>query len=322
MGKSTEKKILIGDLATTKYQGATEFLARQWVKSEMVTDPTTFLELLTKNHFDLCVVNLLLGGLGPFELIKLIRQKSFNADIKVIVVSRQVQRINIQNSIQAGAHDFIAEPFDNESFAQRILYHTAPKQEFDFTDLDKAVLDSRATPYLDLMVRSTELLSRTKRNQDSAAFFDVVQGVGKLLSSNRTSLILVDAEANTGIVLASSDDPKFHDFPISLVKYPEILHVVNTEHFVLIDDIAQNAMTQQVGQQVKTILIGSLMVFPVRFQGDVVGVMTVRRAQVKEIPPHSVLRVLQAIANGLAAHSNVRHLLRKIYKDYTTPKTA
>ena len=146
---------------------------------------------------------------------------------------------------------------------------------------------------------------------------NILEKVAVLLTSNRTSLIIVDSESNTGVVLASSDDPNFFDFPISLHEYPEILHVLHTGNFVLIDDVSQNSLTQKINEKVKTILIGSIMVFPVRYQGEVVGVLTIRRAQARELPSMQVMRILQAIANTMASHSNVKALLRKIYKEYS-----
>jgi transcriptional regulator with GAF, ATPase, and Fis domain len=172
-------------------------------------------------------------------------------------------------------------------------------------------------PYINLLFQAMELLCGTERGQENATFYKILSEVANKLGSNRTSLIIVDAETDSGVVLSSSDDPKFVDFPISLHKYPEILHVMHTGNFVCIEDTSQNQMTQKISETVRTIAIGSMMVFPVRFAGEVVGVMAVRRKQVTDLPSMDTMRVLQALANTLAAHSNIKALLRKIYKDYT-----
>jgi GAF domain-containing protein len=62
------------------------------------------------------------------------------------------------------------------------------------------------------------------------------------------------------------------------------------------------------------------MVFPVRYAGEVVGVMTVRRAKASDLPSMDNLRVLQALANQLAAHANIKASLRRIYRDYKPGK--
>lgn len=311
------RKVIFADFSVAKFQPIIDLLKSDNIVCEAVTDPPKFLARLNQEAFDVCVLNLLLGGLGPFDLVRNIRQYSKNPDIKIIVVSRQVQKLNIQNAIQAGSNDFVAEPFDNENVYHRILYHLTPKQVVEPKGYESSVPDTESWAYMETLLESTEILSRTGRNQEHQSFMAILERVAKLLNSNRSSLIVVDLESNTGVVLASSDDPSFHDFPISLHKYPEILHVLHTGNFVLIDDVSQNSLTQKINEKVKTILIGSLMVFPVRYQGEVVGVLTVRRAKAREVPTMQVMRILQAIANTMASHSNVKALLRKIYKEYS-----
>lgn len=315
--KKNAKSVLFADFAVVKYNTLVDWLQKEGVSGATITDSARFLERIGLEHFDVCVVNLLLGGMGPFEMIANVRKMSKNPDIKIVVVSRQVHKVNIQNTIQAGANDFVAEPFENENLYHRILYHLSPKQILSPEGYEKSKVDSGDWNAVNLMLSSVELLSKTTRNQEHPTFLKILQNVAAFLNSNRTSLIIVEPENNTGVVLASSDDPNFYDFPIALHKYPEILHVMHTGSFVLIDDVSRNAMTKKINEEVKTIQIGSLMVFPVRFQNEIMGVLTVRRQKATEVPPLEVLRIMQALANTMAAHSNVKALLRRIYKDYS-----
>lgn len=316
MSAKDPRKVLFGDFAILKYQAIIEALEKDGVKSDGVTDPQKFLEKISQEPYECAVINLLLGGIGPFELIKSIRQSSKNRDVKIVVVSRQVHKMNIQNTIKAGANDFIADPFEIDNMVQRILYHLSPKKTIDPGGYEGSKIGGSNSDAVALMLESTEALSRTERGKEHATFLQILQKVAAFLGSNRTSLTIVESEANTGLVLATSDDPNFYDFPIALSKYPEILHVMNSGSFVLIEDTARNSMTQKLSEKVKSIQIGSLMVFPVRFQNEVTGVLTIRRPKAHELPSMDVLRVLQALANTMAAHSNVKALLRKIYKDY------
>jgi len=316
------KRVIFADFAVVKFNSLIQLLRKNGVEGEGVTESAKFMEKINQEVFDVCVVNLLLGGTGPFELIQNIRSVSKNLNIKIIVISRQVHRMNIQNTIRAGASDFVAEPFETEHLYQRILYHLAPSRVLDPSGYEGFVAGAEAWPYLNLLLESTELLGRTERHQSSAAFYTLLKRVADMVSSNRTSLIIVETETNTGVVLAASDDPQFHDFPIALHKYPEILHVLQTGNFVMVEDVSQNLLTKKINEQVKTIAIGSLLVFPVRFQGEVIGVMTIRRPKATELPSMDVIRVLQAVANTLAAHSNVRAMLRRIYKDFHPAKAS
>lgn len=311
------RKVIFIDFAVVKYDAVAKWLKRDGITVEMVTDPPKFQSTIAAESHDVAVINLLVGGMGPFELIRNVRASSKNPDLKIIVISRQVHKVNIQNTIQAGANDFVADPFENENLFHRILYHLAPKQVIDPYGYEAEVASEEAWPFVNQLLEATELLAKTERGNEHKTFLEILKHTAALLQSNRTSLIIVEAESNTGVVLATSDDPNFHDFPISLHKYPEIMHVMHSGSFVLIKDVSQNALTSRINESVKTILIGSLMVFPVRFQGEVTGVLTVRRPKAIEMPSMQVIRVLQALANTLAAHSNIKSLLRKIYKDFS-----
>ncbi len=310
-----EKKVIFADFATVKYGTIQQWLRKNEIEADAVTDPPAFLSKIKESSFDVCVVNLMLGGAEPFALIERIRGATANKDMKLIVVSRQAQKLNIQNSIRSGANDFVAEPFENENLYQRILYHLSPKQVMDVAGYEGAEPGTSSPPYLNLLLEATELMCRAEKGKEHATFLTILKRLADLLESNRSSLIVVEPESNTGVVLATSDDPNFYDFPISLHKYPEILHVIHTGQFVLIEDVSQNALTHRITEKVRTILIGSLMVFPVRFQGEIVGVLTIRRPRATEPPTMDVLRILQSLANTMAAHSNVKALLRKQFKD-------
>ena len=183
-------------------------------------------------------------------------------------------------------------------------------------------VDKEAWPFLAVLLESTEKLSRTPSGDISKAFYEVLCRVASLLQSNRTSMMIVDEESNSGMVLASSDDPKFCDFPVVLNKYPEVLDVIHSGSFVLIDDVSKNQLTSAINDTVRSISIGSIMVFPVRYAAEVVGVLTVRRAKASDLPSMDNLRVLQALANTLAAHANIKASLRRIYRDYKPVKSA
>jgi len=315
-GHSQAGKVIIGDLAAAKYSVLTSWLKKEGVTVDFQNEVEGLVEKVKQEPYDLCLVNWLLGGLGPFEIIRKIRETAQNPRIKVVVISRQVQKVNIQNAVKAGAHDFVAEPFENEVLLKRILYHLAPQKavdagEYEFNPLSPPL---EIEP-INLMVEICERLSYAERGTEPTVLFEVTNRISQITQSNRTSLVIAELGQDTGLVIASSDDPSFHNFPLVLSKYPEIQHVLFSGKFVLIPDVAKNDLTVQLKKQVKSIPIGSLMVFPVRYQNEVIGVLTIRRPRASELPSLAQLRLLQAIANTMAAQSNVQLLLRRIYRD-------
>lgn len=310
------KKVLIGDLSISKYSVLSDWLKRDNVVVELATESNDILEKISNQHFDVCVVNWLLGGIGPFELLRKLRAESLNPQVKLMVISRQVHKVNIQNAILAGANDFVAEPFENEVLLKRIIYHFGPQKTIDSDSYEmKPLLELSELDLINLSLEISERLSRAERGKEHSVFYESLSKIGDLTGSNRTSLIITDMASESGVVLASSDDPSFHDFPILLRQYPEIQHVVYSGRFVLIPDVTTSTLTQNLSKKVKSIAIGSLMVFPVRFQNEVIGVLMIRRPKASEIPSHDRLRILQAIANNMAAQSNIQVLLRKIYSE-------
>lgn len=315
--KTMDRKILIGDYAVTKYQAMVDWLKEEKVATHSYTDLMQFLFKVKNEHYDLVIINLLLGGIGPFELLTQIKTTSKNPNVRVMVVSKQVHKENIENTISAGANDFVADPFDPITLGHRVLYHLSLKKEIVPPGIESKEISSVDWHVVKLLVDGIEDLSRLKRENGHTTFFKVLDSIAKYLNSNRTSLIIVEKEANAGLVLASSDDPNFHDFPISLQNYPEIMHVMNSGNTVLIENVESNLMTHRIKEKVKTIKIGSMMVFPIRFENEICGVVTIRRPKAKEIPPLETLRVLHALANTMAAHSNMKVLLRKIYREFS-----
>lgn len=313
------RRVVFFDFSNIKYQKVVGLLESESIECVTVTEQEQFFKRLKNEHYDVCILNLMVGGMGPFELISNIREQSSNPNIHIIVVSKQVHQHNIQSCIRAGANDFIAEPFQHENLMHRILYHLTPMKVIDPFGFENTTTGgTEAQPYLALLLETLETLSRTTREHEHEGVLRILKSVANLIQSNRTSLIIVDAEEDTGVVLASSDDDKFFDYPISLAKYPEVLHVIHSGHFVLIEDVKQSSLTYRIGEKVKSINIGSLMVFPIRHGGSVIGALTIRRPKASNLPSMQVMRILQAMANTLAVHSHSKAVLRRIYKSYKT----
>lgn len=317
--EATSRRVLFADSSLAKFHTVAGWLRREGLGVEFSSEQADFVKKVSEGRFDVCVVNLLLGRMGPFELVSQIRKSSLSPTIKVIVLSKQVQRANIENCMRAGANDFVADPFGDDNLFHRVVYHLAPKREIKKFETHPDF--GPAVKYIEALIEFIDLLSRTDRAGTHESFVKIVQHVAQLMGSNRTSLYLVDSLHSGGVVLASSDDPDFFDFPISLVKYPEILHVVTSGSIVVVDDVSQNMLTNKIKEEVSTIEIGSLMAFPVYYQGDIVGVLHIRHPKAFKDTGDEVLRVLQAIANTLAAHANTESLLRRMYRQFEAQKT-
>ena len=159
------KKVIFADFAVVKYTSLLDQLRQEGIGTDAVTDEKKFLVRLAEDSFDVCVLNLLLGGIGPFELVRNVRKTSRNPDIKIIVTSKQLQKMNIQNTLKAGANDFVADNIDNDNLHARVIYHLTPKRVIEDLGVSTGVegtIGKEAWPFLSVLVESTEKLSRTE----------------------------------------------------------------------------------------------------------------------------------------------------------------
>ena len=173
------QKILVGDLAAAKFSVLTSWLKKEGIAVDFFNQFEMLLEKVKEESYELCLINWLLGGTGPFEIIRKIRENSKNTQIKIVVVTRQVQKINIQNAIKAGAQDFVAEPFENELLLKRLLYHLAPQ---DTIDADAYEFNPIQAPVdvepVNLLVEVCEHLSHAERGTESVVLHEVLSKVG------------------------------------------------------------------------------------------------------------------------------------------------
>lgn len=319
---TVKRKVLFADSGPMKFSAVVEALEKANVASFTVQEADKLLHKLALEKFDILVLNLLLGGTGPFQFIENIKKNSINPDLKIIVVTRQIHKLNIQNTMAAGAHDFIGDPFEMLNLYHRILYHMGPVKVIERDGFEKSMPSQANWNFVKLLLEANEQLSKIDREKIHEVFFKILRQIASLTNSNRSSMIIVDETTNAGVVLASSDDQAFSNFPIKLDKYPEVLHVLHTGNLVVVEDVSQNILTDRINTVVKTIAIGSMMVFPVFFQGAVVGVLNIRRQKATELPPMETLRIIQAVANLMAAHADTEVRLRRLYKNFNAKPVA
>ncbi|OIO30076.1 hypothetical protein COX93_02715 [Candidatus Nomurabacteria bacterium CG_4_10_14_0_2_um_filter_30_12] len=82
------------------------------------------LEKVKNQQFDLILTELMVSGIGGFELIKKIRSLSSYKDVPIIVVTTLVINNHIQKCFELGATDFIAKPFNLKDFIEKIKFYS------------------------------------------------------------------------------------------------------------------------------------------------------------------------------------------------------
>jgi len=248
---------------------------------------------------DLCVFDVLLAEATAFQMVAEVRKTAKNSDMKILVASDHLNRFAQRNFARMGANDFIHEPFDSETLHQRLLYHLTPHEEYGVLKHHIVISGSNVGEHAKLLLEAIKLRSTMDFEELKKRSIELIGRVAQFFDSNRTSFIAVNPEQTEGIVVISSDHPGFCEFRLDMRKYPEILHVLNTGTIISVPDVSRNALTKDIHKHVKTIKIGSMVLFPVFCHGEICGVLTVRREHTKPLPPTEVLEVIQSFANTM-----------------------
>ncbi len=81
---------------------------------------TDGLAIMERERFDLIVLDIMLPGVGGFEVLKAVREKE---DIPVLLVSARAEEIYKVNGLGLGADDYITKPFSSGELVARVNAH-------------------------------------------------------------------------------------------------------------------------------------------------------------------------------------------------------
>ena len=172
---------------------------------------------LSESRFDLCFVDLNVSSeMSGIEVIKEIRETLGDAP-KVIVISGQTDPATVSESLEAGADDFIAKPFNLTSFGTKLAHHFQTPELEDFrapmvrvpslvseVDIEINVILSEVTP------DGVELKSDSLLNKDTV-FYLSGEVIKKIVGTVKPVLVTVTsswAKTDTGYYHAFAEFDK------------------------------------------------------------------------------------------------------------------
>ncbi len=134
--RQEKKRILVAD-ANALLRGFLEHvLARQGYEVLLAADGDRALHLISSGRPDLVILDLMLPGIGGFELLRLIRDTPAFAGTPAFVVSDRASEEDIVGAFRLGASDYLVKPFIRGELTiriKRILYDRAVKGEAEKT---------------------------------------------------------------------------------------------------------------------------------------------------------------------------------------------
>ena len=137
----------------------------------------------------------------------------------------------------------------------------------------------------------------------------VTQRLTSVFKSDRCSLILLDEESRFGYIIAASDDEALKNHRISIEVYPEIREVLRTGEPLVIDDVPHAPLFDEVRDKIRDKPVGSLIIFPVRIDRHVQGILLLRQEQPRDRGLASrEIRLGRIVANAIGSTiRNARH---------------
>jgi DNA-binding response OmpR family regulator len=266
-------KILIADDDGAGSRRLLDFLKERGFAAEVVQTGRQAKDRIKEWNPHFVIADLTLPELNAPQLLQWMAEEFKENRPKVLVTSAHNNAQNVKAVIRAGANDFVLKPYKFEDLLTRLVFHIQNKREL-FSGKDKSSQLEGADIYLHLLdIVLREALSGRQRDE---ILHNMTKMIAITLKAVRCSIVMISEDLQIGTVLASSDSKDIKGLSLDMNKYPEQLHVMNTEKAVIIEDLAYDPMLAKIKDLVKGISFNSMIVAPVRRNNEMFGVVSAR----------------------------------------------
>lgn len=242
------------------------------------------------------LADLMLPEANALELIEFIRaERSLRHHfIHVLVMSGHTVESNVKQAMQMGAKDYVVKPFTHEDILKRLIFHSRSyKQLRDISSKEYTRVDEAS-----LMLHLTDLVLRQALGPQSLEeiLYNLTRMVSIKVDGIRCSIIQC-LDQKTGLVVTSNDNRDASGLEIDLYKYPEVLHVMNTQTLIAIENIGDSIELRHVRSVVKDIAFNAMVVCPVTRLGEAFGVLSLRLPPEKQTLSDNEIRFVEIVSH-------------------------
>lgn len=261
-------KVLIGEDEATTARRLADFLKERGFETRVETSGADLQKAAIEWRPHFCLVNMMLKDYLGLNFLKYASENKLNA--KIFITSSHNNIENVKQALKAGANDYIVKPYKPEDILSRLVFHIQ-KQRHVPTQDKKGPEDNTLVHLINFVLKEAV---QPKRIKD--ILFNHSKMLEIALKAVRVSVIKCEEDRSTAHVMISSDDRGLFGLKIDVNRYPEIIHVMNTEKMVVIENMDGDPTMASVKEQLKSISFNSIIVAPVWRHGQFYGVLSAR----------------------------------------------
>ncbi len=233
---------------------------------------------------------------GAFSLIDFVKgeQSLRHHFIHTLVMSLHNTVGNVKQALARGAKDYIVKPYRNEDVLKRLVFHArGTRQLKDISTKELTRVDESS-----LMLHLTDLVLKQALGKQplDEILFNLTRMVSMKVDGVRCSIIHCIDHQN-GVVVTSNDARSATGIELDLNKYPEVLHVMNTQNLIAIENLSQSSDLKHLREIAKEITFNSMIVCPISRYSKAFGVLSLRMPPEKETVSDNEIRFVEIVSH-------------------------
>lgn len=214
--------------------------------------------------------------------------------INVFVMSGHNIQSNVKAALDRGAKDYIVKPFRHEDILKRLVFHSRNYRGLaDVSSKELSKFDESG-----LMLHLTDLVLRQALGSGTLenTLYNLSRMVSLKVDGVRCSIIEC-VDQKLGVVVTSNDDRTASGIQLDLYKYPEVIHVMNTNTLIAIENLEDSPELKHIKGYLSNILFNSMIVCPVSRRGEQFGVLSLRLPPEKVTITDNEIRFVEIVAH-------------------------
>ena len=245
------------------------------------------------------LADIMLKDGNALSLIDFIRaEKSLRQyKIHVLVMSGHNTEANVRSALNHGAKDYIVKPFRHEDVLKRLIFHSRGYRELPImTAKDLTQADDSS-----LVLHLTDLVLRQALS--GGTLEDILHNLTRMVSMKvdgvRCSIVNC-LDQKSAVVVTSNDARSAKGIQLDLNNYPEILHVMNTQAPIAIENLDDNPELSAIRAKVRDINFNSIIVCPVSRHAKPFGVLSLRMPAEKKTLSDNEIRFVEIVSHVIS----------------------